>query len=187
MDGYPKNLAPQFEPGGAPSTPFEEWWKKNRTAFPTIPEEVARYWLYEHWGHSPYAELRSADYQFERVTINSDWLPKILSRWCNFDIAQVECEGHGAHLSTLASKQFGYKTAQYMLAYGEFPTPIIVLDNRNGHLDSDVFGDVPNSLILIEGHRRFNLALHLRKIGRLKSDVAIWMMRNLKPAIIASE
>lgn len=50
MDSYPKQLAPEFEESGAVKTPFEEWWPPVKEHFSIVPENVACYWLHEHWG-----------------------------------------------------------------------------------------------------------------------------------------
>jgi hypothetical protein len=61
-----------------------------------------------------------------------------------------------------------------MLEHGDFPAPIIVLDNRDGHLSEPE--DVPAAHILIEGHKRFNRALYLHSTKRLNPTVSIWLM-----------
>ncbi|MEZ0001616.1 hypothetical protein [Sinorhizobium fredii] len=61
-----------------------------------------------------------------------------------------------------------------MMEHGDFPTPIIVLDHRDGHLPTT--RGVPSAYLLIEGHRRFNMALYLQKKGRLAPTVTVWLM-----------
>jgi hypothetical protein len=68
MDNYPEHLKPRFDAGGGVEEPFEEWWPKGQEHFPNVPENVARYWLHEHWSHSPYSFLRSKDYTFDLVS-----------------------------------------------------------------------------------------------------------------------
>jgi len=41
----------------------------------------------------------------------------------------------------------GYKTALYMRENGKFPAPIIVLDNRDGHLKSGVLSVPKNEKV----------------------------------------
>ena len=53
---------------------------------------------------------------------------------CKFDPKNVDCAEHGADLATLIKGPFIYATAIYMRAHGDFPAPIAVLDNRDGHL-----------------------------------------------------
>ena len=63
---------------------------------------------------------------------------------------------------------------------GKFPTPIVVLDNRNGHLSAPnskhPWQALPPHFVLIEGHRRFNLALHLQRTERRLPTVKLWVM-----------
>jgi hypothetical protein len=174
MDNYPKHLAPEFDEGGAVKTSFEEWWARVKTYFPHVPENVARHWLHEHWSHSPYEYLPSRDYKFELVQWPSVKLPEIRSTWCNFEEDNNECQEHGRYLIEDVLKEYRYKTALYMLEHGDFPAPIIVLDNRDGHL---LQRDLPPAYILIEGHRRFNMSLYLHSIGRLRPSVDVWLMK----------
>lgn len=181
MDNYPQHLAPEFEEAGAVKTPFEEWWEGVRASFPDVPEEVARHWLHEHWSHSPFGWLPSDRYSFRLLDFPGDRLAEILSGWDGFK-GSNECMNHGQHLIEGTPAKLGYRTAAYMTAHRDFPTPIIVLDNRDGHLEiaeprppkwAPVF---PKALILIEGHRRLNMGLYLSAIGRLKPFVKIYLM-----------
>lgn len=181
MDNYPEQLAPEFDEWGGVKTPFEEWWPRVRDSFQNVPEDVARYWLHEHWSHSPYSWLRSRAYRFDLVEWPSaDIGNKIASRWCNFDAMNTECRQHGQYLLTSCLK-LGYRTAVYMNEHCDFPAPIIVLDNRDDHIKGldGVPGwerDFPASFLLIEGHRRFNMALFLQFQGRLVEKLKVWQM-----------
>lgn len=180
MDGYPEHLAPEFDQSGAVKTPFGEWWRRVQRDFPTVPENVAEHWLHEHWGHSPNGHIVSRNYCFELEKWESSRLWDVRSIWCDFDSQNVECIRHGAGLADMAAPPYGYRTAIYMLANGDFPAPIVVLDNRDGHLPSDAlepWNDRPSGYVLMEGHRRFNLGLHLQKIGRLQPAVTVWVMK----------
>lgn len=174
MDNYPHHLAPAFNEGGGVETPFEEWWERARYEFPNVPDEVAEYWLHEHWGHSPYAYLESSEYQFERQSWRSDELWQVRSIWNNYAADNAGCFRHGEHLIENVGKRLLYRTALYMGKHGDFPTPIIVLDNRDGHLPAKK--GLPSSHVLIEGHRRFNMALYLQKKGRLAPEITVWLM-----------
>ena len=181
MDNYPEHLAPDFEEGDGVATPFEEWWPRVQHAFPTVPEEVARHWLHEHWSHSPYSWLRSADYSFELVDWPADELALIRSRWCDFCENNADCLAHGKHLMQKPAG-WRYRTAVYMDEHSDFPTPIIVLDNRDAHLqeagsNKPTSEDLPAAYVLIEGHRRFNMALYLHSIGRFNPTPMVWLMR----------
>jgi hypothetical protein len=180
MDSYPPALAPDQGAHELGKAPFAEWWPRVQDAFPNVPESVAHYWLYEHWGHLPYGRLRSREYAFTL----EQWMPADLwgvrSGWCKFDAQNKECAEHGAHLATLVQRPYEYATAIYMIAHGDFPAPIIVLDNRDGHLRDDPAAHwevYPAAHVLIEGHRRFNLALYLGREKRLNASVSVWVMR----------
>lgn len=176
MDNYPEELAPEFDEGGGVATPFEEWWARVRAHFPKVPEEVAREWLHRHWSHSPYEWLRSSFYDFSLVEWASSDLSTIRSRWCNFEDGGASCREHGKYLTSI-----DFYVSRYMMKEGKFPSPIIVLDNRSGHLRQDYFNvygvpSIPDAFLLIEGHRRFNLGLYLASTGGLAPFVQVWLM-----------
>lgn len=181
MDDYPEHLSPGFEDSGLKKTTFEDWWPRVRSEFPTVPEEVARYWLYEHWSNSPYRYLVSRSYLFSREQWAPARLSDIRSIWCGYDPTNEGCLRHGKHL---VEKDLvpgtRYKTAVYMREHGDFPTPIIVLDNRDGFVKPKPGQHkslaIPPALVLTEGHRRFNIALYLQSKGLLRPEVGIWLM-----------
>lgn len=181
MDNYPENLAPEFEESGSVATPFEEWWARVRPHFPNVPEEVAREWLHRHWSHSPYEWLRSSLYDFTLLRWQSSELATIRSGWCDYEDGAKGCLEHGKYLSTI-----DFFVARFMMKEHRFPSPIIVLDNRVGHIRRD-YPNVsraqmtPDAFVLIEGHLRFNLGLYLDSTGGLATDVDVWMMtRNVQ-------
>ncbi len=88
---------------------------------------------------------------------------------------------HGRYLLDEWPHDRPYRTARYMLEHRDFPTPIIVLDNRDAHIDEKSAQSrrevVPAEYVLVEGHRRFNMALHLIETDRFDSEVDIWLMK----------
>jgi hypothetical protein len=179
MDNYPKHLGPEFDEQGGVLTPFREWWQRVAAHFPTVPENVAEYWLHEHWKYSPYSYLPSRDYSFTLTEWPAERLRDVRSRWCDFDPENTECWQKGRQLIDEATPGWVYKTAVYMLEHGNFPAPIIILDNRDNHLKKyqEAKRDrIPAEYILIEGHRRFNLALYLQRTNRLRPNISVWLM-----------
>jgi hypothetical protein len=107
-----------------------------------------------------------------------DSLREVRSRWCAYEAGSEECAKHGHYLLTLK----GYRTADYMEEHRHPPVPVIVLDNREG---SFKIGDglvpqrevgFPAAYVLVEGHRKFNLALALQERDQLAKFPA-WLMR----------
>lgn len=176
MDNYPTALAPDFDESGGVSTAFEVWWPKVNGHFKLVPEEVARYWLHEHWGNSPFAWLPSARLSFELLDWPVTSLRDIRSRWCNYHEESKDCARQGHRLLKLR-----YRTAVYMNEHGCPPVPVIVLDNREGAFKrGDAFvpqreGDLPAAYLLVEGHRRFNVGLALQEQDRL-TKFPVWLM-----------
>ncbi|MGM4886434.1 hypothetical protein [Tardiphaga sp. 11_C7_N12_6] len=183
MDNYPKHLAPALDEGGGVTTPFDKWWREVQHAFPYVPVNVAQYWLHEHWGQSPYDYLESKNYRFELQEWRSTEITSIVSRLSNFKVGNPECTEQGKYFVESFPGGKPYKTSAYMLRHGEWPQPIIVLDNHDGHLlpecTSKPYQGVPKGFILIEGHRRFATALHLLNRGGLNDKLKLWIMRKV--------
>jgi hypothetical protein len=172
VDCYPEHLAPDFDEWGCVATPFDVWWARARNFFKNVPEEVAQYWIHEHWGHSPFNHLKSWEYSYERTAWPLDTLSSIRSRESGYNESNEACRLQGEFVL----KNKSNKTAQFMLEHGHPPVALIVLDNRDGHLIDPNFDSIyPKEFLLIEGHTRFNIsiALHFRK--RLLS-LPVWLM-----------
>lgn len=181
MDDYPKQLAPEFDEGGGVATPFQEWWQVTKSSFPHVPDEVARDWLHRHWSHSPFGWLPSASYRFRLVDWPSERLKEIRTIWNSYKDDPTEPIDHGRHLVQHVMKPYGYKPAEVMVETGTFPVPPIMLDNCDGHLaeTSGARFDYPAGWILVEGHRRFNLAAYLESDSRLNKTVPFWLMERI--------
>ena len=74
------------------------------------------------------------------------------------------------------------RVGQYMREKRRFPHPIIILDNRAGDLasipDNPRFS-VPECFILVEGHKRFEIAIHMLDLGDLPEVVDVWLMQRV--------
>lgn len=176
MDSYPKHLAPQLNKGGGVETPFDEWWPRVRQSFSNVPDDVAEQWLHRHWGSSPFGWLISTRYRFENGTLSSE---QLLDIWNTCDDTRDDAIKTGQFRVT---QKFWVR--DYMVEHGTFPVPIIVLDNSDAHLASDA--DYPDSLeprpwILVEGHRRYEVAVGLQQQGKLQPTLPIWWMRRTRP------
>lgn len=185
MDDYPEHLAPPRDAFGSIDTErFKEWWAGAQKFYSNVPEECARYWIFEHWGVSPYGSLKSKDYRFERQAWPVQKLPEVRSTWCRFDPEHKECREKGQELcrkKMLNGER--YPTAGYMMDEGKFPTPIVVLNNLDGHMSEEKVGrrdGLPVSLVLMEGHTRFNIGLHLLSVDRLGPTVDVWFMERIR-------
>lgn len=179
MDNYPEALAPEFEEGGGVATPFDEWWCRVHHSFPSVPEEVARYWLHEHWRHSPFSWLQSRNYEFRRVQWPVKELHLIRSRLSKYIAGSPDCLAHGRHLLNT-----DYRTARYMNEHKRPPAALVVLDNRDDHLRTQGGAipaweiSIPASYVLVEGHRRFALALGLQERAELH-ELPVWVMNSI--------
>jgi hypothetical protein len=177
MDNYPDHLAPEFNKGGGVETPFNEWWARVSSSFPLMPEEVAREWLHRHWRHSPFAFLKSDQYQFSRVIWPSSMLCEIRWRWNNFKDDTSAAIEHGESISDARMQQFLPFVSKFMLANHTFPSPPIILDNRNGHLIDDIDPSYyPKCYLLVEGHLRFSVASYLYSIQKIEPKLPFWLM-----------
>ncbi|MET4261465.1 hypothetical protein ABIC09_006433 [Bradyrhizobium sp. S3.12.5] len=181
MDHYPEHLTPpKDERGAVDPDKFDEWWITSQEEFPTVPPEVARYWLHEHWGYSSFFWLPSRLYRFDKVSWAAETLGKILSDDDDFRGEHVKTLKRGKWL--VEGKEMGpYRTARYMLEHRTFPVPIVVLDNRNGGVNGlhARAREFPKAYMLVEGHRRFSMALFLARTGRISPTVPVWLMTKI--------
>lgn len=182
MDNYPEHLSPAFDPGGGVATPFPEWWARVSASFANVPEEVAEQWLHRHWRHSPFSWLASADYKFHKELWPSSDLSKIRYRINDFDGSSELPMHFGKQLMEVHERFDGLWLVEHMLSTGEFPVPPILLDNRDGHLidhqykKDDYFA---KTYLLIEGHRRYELAFYLATLGKLGPSLEFWIMTHV--------
>ena len=75
-----------------------------------------------------------------------------------------------------------FELKTYMVEHHDYPEPIIVLDNRDDHLDAEAdpaHPHFPIRYLLIEGHRRFNISLYLESTNRFTSTTKIWLMKRV--------
>lgn len=180
MDNYPDHLAPEFDEGGGVASPFEEWWPRVKDSFPTVPEEVGREWIHRHWHHSPWEWLASADYSFERVRWPAQTLLELRYRLNKFDADHTLILAQGDYLANEHRATWGgLWLTNFMLENGEFPSPPIVLDNRDGHLVDHQYEDpdyYARALLVVEGHKRFELGRYLHSLGKMKPDLEFYLM-----------
>jgi hypothetical protein len=179
MDNYPEHLGIELDMGSI-SIPFMEWWSQTKTHFANVPENVAEQWLHRHWNGSPFGYLRSANYDFELCDFASSRLAGVLSFQSFFapNVAD-RIEAGGKWLENAESWHWGMPRA--MIDYRDFPTPIIILDNADDHLAREEAKaraeKIPAGLILIEGHKRLDIASYLISENRFRPIVKIWMMK----------
>jgi hypothetical protein len=158
---YPEHLTPpKNENGVILYDKFPEWWAWAKEHFPTVPENAAQYWLHENWGVSPYYYIKSRDYRFEAVEWPSARLFELRSKWDDFDPELEGCIRGGRR------------------EHRKFPQPIVMLDNRAGHLVKEYEGAwrVPSGYVLIEGHMRLNIAVYLQSRGLFNPTFEAWLM-----------
>ena len=175
MDDYPEALSPLDD--DEVKAPFAEWWPRVRDRFPHVPENVAEHWLHRHWNNSPYGYLPSSGYRFELETWPSGRLLEIRSKQEDFALDHRVEREFGAYLSD-PGNWLGtgpHWLADNMREHLRFPVPIIVLDNRDSHIPADK--SLPSALVLIEGHRRFAIALHLLATNKFAAEIELWLMR----------
>jgi hypothetical protein len=180
MDDYPDHLTPPKDyRGNVDQDKFHEWWSWAKEYFPSVPENAAHYWLYENWGVSPYDYLKSANYQFEAVAWPSTRLFELRSEWGEFDPTLGENIRAGDRICHNNELGEIHRLAKYVMENKKFPQPIIILDNRDGHLQKEYeYADrVPAGIILIEGHARLNIGVYLHSVGQFAPTFDAWLMR----------
>lgn len=177
MDDYPDDLSPEFDEGGGVTTPFDVWWERVKTAFPHVPEEVARDWLHRHWRYSPFGFLKSAVYRFRKVAWPASNLKEIRINWNDFADDDAPTIDQGRYLAEEHKSRWGFAIADYMIEHGVFPVPPIIIDNRDHHVADRGGADYyPAAYLLVEGHRRFHVASYLASQGRTADTLEFWLM-----------
>ncbi|WP_371395432.1 hypothetical protein [Fretibacter rubidus] len=186
MDSYPPPLSPIMSKTHDKKTPFDVWWPTVKPHFPNVPDIIAKDWLYEHWGSSPFSWIQSRRYDFVMEEMPAAKLPNVLSRVFGF----TEGGGPIAHETGrfLCGDQSAPPTrpwrndaawlVSFMKRSGSFPSPIIVLDNRDAHLAREDWTPqpvkaYPKALLLAEGHTRHVIGLHLLSTAKLKDRLPI--------------
>jgi hypothetical protein len=179
MNYWPQELAPKIGPDYANES-FQDWWPRVKGRFPHIPDDVGEQWLYENWDNSPYGYLISQLYRFDQGVWDSARLPEIRERTYDWEIGGAKSRNKGrVIIKNLGEAEI--RTARYLVDHRGFPRPIIVLDNRDGHLRKGIppvpeSENLPASYLLIEGHRRFQMGLYLQSKGELNPKVELWLM-----------
>lgn len=186
MDNYPEHLAPDFDRYGAVVTPFSDWWPRSREYFPSVPEELAREWIHRHWGQSKFSWLPSSAYDFSLETVRRENLSQIRTTWSGFDKDNNKALMQGMYIcGEHPTRPFLAEPiwlVRYMKSKKQFPSPIVILDNTDRHLSiSDytpaIDKNLPQAMILIEGHTRLNIGLFLASENRLCSELNCFILR----------
>ena len=187
MDHYPEELAPDFEEGGAVSTPFEEWWRRALTYYGHVPEIVAKEWLHRHWGHSPYSWIPSHRYAFELAEWPSEKLAEIRTRHYDFALAPQRYVNRGKNLfEGTGQPEQGQRSwcwlRKYMYSEKKMPAPIVVLDNTDDHIRVSDFvpdneNDMPAAYIVLEGHNRLEYGHYLYSQGMFSENFELCLVR----------
>ena len=186
MNNYPDIVTPIIAGTVQSKTPFNAWWPTVKHHFPNVPDIIAKDWLYEHWGTSPFSWIQSRRYDFVIEDMPAQNLPNVLSRVFGF------AAGGGDKAHETGRFLCGDQTTpparpwprdatwlvNFMKTHGRFPTPIVVLDNTDNHLSRamDVPPAVqryPKALLLAEGHTRHVIGLHLLSTGQLQDTLSI--------------
>lgn len=182
LNNYPEHLSPEFNEDGSINTPFEVWWPRVKSFFFNVPEEIAKEWLYRHWRYSPFSWIPSQLYNFSIEAYPTSSLVKIRNRVYDFDENNVETTEHGKYLcGDHPDRKWRIEPlwlVDYIKENGIFPSPIVILDNRDNHLSSiadlpNFVEDHPQALILAEGHKRHEIGLYLHSIGKMKPSISI--------------
>lgn len=94
----------------------------------------------------------------------------------------AESIAHGRFLAIDHHQRWGYPLASYMLEHATFPVPPVILDNQDDHLSLNPAAHMPlpAAILLVEGHRRFNIANYLAHEGRLRQSVPVWLMERAR-------
>lgn len=170
MDDYPAELAP-YEPAPFEKEAFSHWWSRVGNSFPSVPPNVARQWIWRHWGQSTFGWLPSAGAEFSLVS----WSPADIAALCVGTRDDYVAWGEKL-LREHASGPLRYWVAAVMARRRMWPVPPIVL-NYNGVMPLGGMTDCPlSTYVLLEGNRRTAIAKALAARGTLHSGLPVWVL-----------
>lgn len=183
MDDYPNHLAlleaekSIFDPDAQEQfVRFKAWWDRvGSAAFPNVPENVAQHWLWRHWGNSDWSSLPSETARFEEQI----WQPDEVADLHFGGVTEDDYEPweNGERLLKPPPGAPLIWLAQHMNETKRWPEPPIVLDNRNLVAEAQLVDfDVPQGFVVVEGHRRVQIAMALIRRGELAGDLPIWVL-----------
>jgi hypothetical protein len=176
MDNYPEDLRPKQSAPFQKET-FSSWWDRARPRVPAVPRNVARQWIWRHWGESEFYWLPSHGAHFQIEV----WEPSavVAVQVC----ARDDYVEWGNYLMRWETGPDRYRVASIMARRYRWPAPPIVLDHRNG-LPFPADFDLPKGFVLVEGNRRSACAKALAQRGyfRLICPFGCLDIRNLYDA-----
>lgn len=138
--------------GDIDSESFESYYARWPEAFSAIPRPIVEDWIYRHWRDfsNHWADLEPHNWSYERKIFSNVEILKIdhIATW----IRELDAEGVEYVSNAPRSKS---RMAQFILANGTFPVPILVARNA-GHVTHPRSAKEPmkEPLQLIEGHCR---------------------------------
>ena len=147
--------------------------RMHATILPHFPEELLVEWLYRHHSFlSTYAFLFES-LRFERQTWKLDAIPG-----CEAFNDQRFCETFSRTFDSRVCDSLDW-LAQYMNRHRTWNTPIVLLENLRGDIESPSWVTIRQPYHLMEGHRRLSFLVALRNQGRALDEHLIWLARKV--------
>jgi hypothetical protein len=151
---------------------FDVWYSRVKYAMPNVPRNVAKQWLWRHWGFSDinHYDVRKLIFRISIISLRD--VPKIRQRIR--DYSSVLTYGAGQLDESIIHLKEGGWLPRVMLNRCTWPIPPIVFDNTSGHLCEDVNVD-NKSLVVLEGHRRTSILNHLATVNKALPEHRVWI------------
>ena len=147
--------------------------RMHATHLPHFPEELLVEWLYcHHKSLSTYAFLFES-LRFKRQTWKLEDVPG-----CEAFNDQKFCVTFSRSFNDRARDPLDW-LAGYMSRHGTWNTPVVVLENLRGDIESPSWVTIRRPYHLLEGHRRLSFLVALRKQGRALDEHTIWLARKV--------
>ena len=140
-----------------------------------VPEDIVRTWF---WYHNEQAVEFSSFYDFTKwkfksKAFNNDQITDIK----HYDYYLKRLDDKGGEF--LKGRMKGYDTADFMLANGTFPEPILVVENGSKHKHHHSIGDetMLERYHIIEGQRRLGFIRAMIRAGhpKLQASHRAWV------------
>ncbi len=174
MDSYPKRLSPLNQAGDLEEKePFVPWWERVNAYLPNVPKNVARQWLWRHWGQSDFGWLPTHNVHFQLL----EYSPTQIAEVKFWRRTEDELLGYGRHMLNLANRpgRFPLSLNRIIARTHRWPAPPIIWDRNKSH-PAEPWDDLEEGHNLVEGHKRMEMAKALVDEGLLTDDLPVWLL-----------
>lgn len=147
--------------------------RMHATRLPHFPEELLVEWLYRHHNSLHTYAFLFESLRFKHQTWRLEDIPG-----CEAFEDRKFCVNFSRSFNARARDPLDW-LAQYMNRHGTWNTPVVLLENLRGEIESTPRVTIRQPYHLLEGHRRLSFLVALRNQGRALNEHTIWLARKV--------